>query len=152
MVPHFGQRTRGGGEEEGRDEQARAEVLAEAQAAGLSARDYASTLLCAVISDDLVAVAQLGDGLAVAAVLHQPDLARRFSDRVLGLAGGRLVFDSSSAEVDDETVAGLYRPALEALEAAEERAFFGMRASANSDACAFRRSLGRRSSSSSFQS
>ena len=59
------------------------------------------------------------DGLAVAAVLHQPDLARRFSDRILGLAGGRLVFDSSSAEVTDETVAGLYRPAVEALEAAE---------------------------------
>ena len=59
------------------------------------------------------------DGLAVAAVLHQPDLARRFSDRILGLAGGRLVFDSSSAEVTDETVARLYRPAVEALEAAE---------------------------------
>ncbi len=59
------------------------------------------------------------DGLAVAAVLHQPDLARRFSDRILGLAGGRLVFDSPAAEVDDETVAGLYRPALEALAASE---------------------------------
>ncbi len=59
------------------------------------------------------------DGLAVAAVLHQPDLARRFSDRILGLAGGSLVFDSPAAEVDDDTVAGLYRPALEALEAAE---------------------------------
>ncbi|NGN94329.1 ATP-binding cassette domain-containing protein [Nocardioides sp. KC13] len=59
------------------------------------------------------------DGLAVAAVLHQPNLARRFSDRILGLAGGRLVFDSRSAEVTDETVASLYRPALEALEAAE---------------------------------
>ncbi|MFD4324050.1 phosphonate ABC transporter ATP-binding protein [Nocardioides sp. NPDC058538] len=63
------------------------------------------------------------DGLAVAAVLHQPDLARRFSDRILGLAGGRLVFDSNSAEVTDETVAGLYRPALEALEAAEMREY-----------------------------
>lgn len=57
------------------------------------------------------------DGLAVAAVLHQPDLARRFSDRVLGLAGGRLVFDSPAAEVDDEMVAGLYRSAREPMAA-----------------------------------
>jgi phosphonate transport system ATP-binding protein len=66
------------------------------------------------------------DGLAVAAVLHQPDLARRFSDRILGLAGGRLVFDSS-AEVTDQDVAGLYRPALEALEAAEAAEVAAMR-------------------------
>jgi hypothetical protein len=49
-------------------EEARAEVLAEAQAAGLSPRAYASTLLCAAVTDDLVAVAQLGDGVAVAAL------------------------------------------------------------------------------------
>jgi hypothetical protein len=48
--------------------EARAEVLAEAQTAGVSARAYACTLLCAAISDDLVAVAQLGDGVAVAAL------------------------------------------------------------------------------------
>jgi hypothetical protein len=49
-------------------EEARAEVLAEAQAAGASPRAYASTLLCAAVADDLVAVAQLGDGVAVAAL------------------------------------------------------------------------------------
>ncbi|MEI7057186.1 ATP-binding cassette domain-containing protein [Nocardioides sp. CCNWLW239] len=67
------------------------------------------------------------DGLAVAAVLHQPDLARRYSDRILGLAGGRLAFDSSASEVTDETVANLYRPAVEALEAAERRPAAEMR-------------------------
>jgi hypothetical protein len=48
--------------------EARAEVLAEAQAAGHSPRAYASTLLCAAVGADLVAVAQLGDGVAAAAL------------------------------------------------------------------------------------
>jgi phosphonate transport system ATP-binding protein len=54
------------------------------------------------------------DGLAVAAVLHQPDLARRHSDRVVGLLGGRIVLDSPADTVDQAALDALYRPDLEA--------------------------------------
>ncbi|MBW0119660.1 phosphonate ABC transporter ATP-binding protein, partial [Pseudonocardia abyssalis] len=37
--------------------------------------------------------------LAVLAVLHQPDLARRHADRIVGLRGGRVVLDGAPAAV-----------------------------------------------------
>ncbi len=40
--------------------------------------------------------------------LHQPDVARRFADRVIGLERGRVAFDLAAAEVDDERLARLY--------------------------------------------
>ena len=46
--------------------------------------------------------------LAVLAVLHQPDLARRHADRILGMRDGRVVLDGSG----DLDVAGLYRHAV----------------------------------------
>ncbi|RZT62913.1 phosphonate ABC transporter ATP-binding protein [Leucobacter luti] len=48
------------------------------------------------------------EGLGVAAVLHQPQLARRYADRVIGLRGGRLVFDAAVPEIDDALLASLY--------------------------------------------
>ncbi|MCC6192187.1 MAG: protein phosphatase 2C domain-containing protein [Anaerolineales bacterium] len=48
--------------------QARQAVLIGAQAAGSSARAYATTLLCAAVWAEGFAVAQLGDGVAVAAL------------------------------------------------------------------------------------
>jgi phosphonate transport system ATP-binding protein len=48
------------------------------------------------------------DGIAVAAVLHQPDLARRHSDRVVGLTGGRITLDTASSELTDADVGALY--------------------------------------------
>jgi phosphonate transport system ATP-binding protein len=48
------------------------------------------------------------DGLAVLCVLHQPDLARRYADRILGLRRGRMVFDERPAKVRDEHVGALY--------------------------------------------
>jgi len=48
------------------------------------------------------------DGLAVAAVLHQPDLARRYADRIVGLQDGRLVFDVRPEELDEDRIAALY--------------------------------------------
>ena len=48
------------------------------------------------------------DGLAVLCVLHQPDLARRYADRVVGLRGGRVVFDEGPARIGERDVAGLY--------------------------------------------
>ncbi|KAM9867354.1 phosphonate ABC transporter ATP-binding protein [Leucobacter aridicollis] len=48
------------------------------------------------------------EGLGVAAVLHQPHLARAYADRVIGLRDGHLVFDYPVAELDDTELAALY--------------------------------------------
>lgn len=40
------------------------------------------------------------EGLAVLAVLHQPDLARRFAHRIVGLSEGRVVLDGSPSTAD----------------------------------------------------
>lgn len=50
------------------------------------------------------------DGIAVAAVLHQPDLARRHSDRVIGLLGGRISFDLPPADLAVQALDALYAP------------------------------------------
>lgn len=52
------------------------------------------------------------DGLAVAAVLHQPDLARRYADRVVGLTHGRVSLSGPPAELTDRDVEALYAPDL----------------------------------------
>jgi phosphonate transport system ATP-binding protein len=48
------------------------------------------------------------DGLAVATVLHQPDLARRHADRIVGLLRGRVVFDAAPSALSDDDIAKLY--------------------------------------------
>lgn len=48
-------------------------------------------------------------GLAVVVVLHQPEMALRFADRLAGLVGGRLGFDLPTAEVARERIDTLYR-------------------------------------------
>jgi phosphonate transport system ATP-binding protein len=49
------------------------------------------------------------NGLAVLCVLHQPDLAIRFADRIVGIARGKVVFDQPSTHVTSDQVAALYR-------------------------------------------
>jgi len=48
------------------------------------------------------------DGLAVLCVLHQPDLARRYADRIVGLRQGRMTFDETANKVPSRSVAALY--------------------------------------------
>jgi len=48
------------------------------------------------------------DGLAVVAVLHQPELARLYADRVVGVLDGAIVFDAPPQAVEQEAVAALY--------------------------------------------
>ena len=48
-------------------------------------------------------------GMAVVTVLHQPDLARWHSHRVIGMRDGVAVFDVPAAALDDAEVARLYR-------------------------------------------
>ncbi|SDG22043.1 phosphonate ABC transporter ATP-binding protein [Paraburkholderia phenazinium] len=48
------------------------------------------------------------DGLAVVCVLHQPDLATRYADRLVGLRSGQLEFDRPASAVSSQQIASLY--------------------------------------------
>jgi len=48
------------------------------------------------------------DGLAVICSLHQPDYARRYADRVLGLRAGRVVVDVAAADFGPDQENALY--------------------------------------------
>lgn len=48
------------------------------------------------------------DALAVAVVLHQPHLAHRHADRVVGLLQGRIAFDGRPGELEPEQIDALY--------------------------------------------
>ena len=50
------------------------------------------------------------DGMAVVAVLHQPDLARRHCDRIVGLTDGRITLRSARTSVTDVEIDALYAP------------------------------------------
>lgn len=39
---------------------------------------------------------------------HQPELARRFADRIIGLRGGRVMFDKAAVDVTSEDTSALY--------------------------------------------
>ena len=49
------------------------------------------------------------DGLAVVCVLHQPDLAKRYADRLVGLRRGHTVFDRPASAVAPREIAELYQ-------------------------------------------
>ena len=48
------------------------------------------------------------DGIAVLVVLHQPELAERYSDRIVGIRGGQMAFDLPVKQICGSDVAGLY--------------------------------------------
>jgi phosphonate transport system ATP-binding protein len=48
------------------------------------------------------------EGMAVLAVLHQPELARRYADRLLGLRKGVIAFADAPAQVSDSQIDSLY--------------------------------------------
>jgi phosphonate transport system ATP-binding protein len=48
------------------------------------------------------------DNLAVLCVLHQPELASRYADRVVGMRGGKLAFDIPARDMSSEAVRELY--------------------------------------------
>ncbi|HYB25447.1 MAG TPA: ATP-binding cassette domain-containing protein [Solirubrobacteraceae bacterium] len=49
------------------------------------------------------------DGLAVLTVLHQPELALRHSDRIVGMSLGTVMFDKLPAEVSHDEIDALYQ-------------------------------------------
>jgi phosphonate transport system ATP-binding protein len=53
------------------------------------------------------------DGLAVLTVLHQPDLALRYSDRIVGMKFGEVAFDRPPADVAREEIDALYAHELQ---------------------------------------
>lgn len=48
-------------------------------------------------------------GATVVFSSHQPELARRFAQRIVGMRAGRIVFDLPTTELDDEATVDLYR-------------------------------------------
>ncbi len=51
------------------------------------------------------------DGLTLIVSLHQVEFARKFADRIVGLQGGAVVFDSTPAELTSALAESLYRGA-----------------------------------------
>ena len=47
-------------------------------------------------------------GIGVLCVLHQPDLARRYADRLLGLRQGVIAFDDAPENIPDSAINALY--------------------------------------------
>ncbi|TCO45821.1 phosphonate ABC transporter ATP-binding protein [Actinocrispum wychmicini] len=62
-------------------------------------------------ADQVVSLLALlaAEGLAVLAVLHQPELARRYAHRIVGLDQGQVVFDRSPADLPQREIDSLYR-------------------------------------------
>jgi phosphonate transport system ATP-binding protein len=61
----------------------------------------------ALVMDTLRRIATAA-GLTVIANLHHVEYARRYADRVLGLRGGRLVFDGPPAALAEATLADIF--------------------------------------------
>lgn len=47
-------------------------------------------------------------GMTVICTLHQPEIARKYADRIIGLQRGKLVMDKPVGELDDEALTWLY--------------------------------------------
>ena len=76
-------------------------ILADEPVASLDPRAADSVL-------DLLADVSHNENLGVLVVLHQPDLARRYADRLVGFHDGRVAFDRPPAQVSDEEIDALY--------------------------------------------
>ena len=51
-------------------------------------------------------------GISAVVSLHQVDLAKKYGDRIIGLAGGRVVFDGLSGELSERQVDARYQSRL----------------------------------------
>jgi phosphonate transport system ATP-binding protein len=64
---------------------------------------YAAEVVLALLAE----IARV-DGLAVGCVLHQPELARKYADRIVGMADGEVVFERRPDDVSNHEVDRLY--------------------------------------------
>ena len=71
---------------------------------------------------DLLGALAHDDGLAVLAVLHQPGLARRCADRLVGMVDGKVVFDRKPYQVTVDEIDALYAGEREAAAEGEDPA------------------------------
>jgi phosphonate transport system ATP-binding protein len=76
-------------------------VLADEPVASLDPRAADSVLA-------LLAEVARSDGLAVLVVLHQPELARRYADRLVGFLDGDVRFDDRPDRIGDDEIDALY--------------------------------------------
>ena len=63
------------------------------------------------ISDSIMTLLwniKLQIGLTVICNLHQVDLALKYSDRIIGLSGGRIILDAKTKDVDEEYIRKIY--------------------------------------------
>ena len=63
------------------------------------------------ISDSIMTLLwniRLQIGLTVICNLHQVDLALKYSDRIIGLSGGRIILDAKTKDVDEEYIRKIY--------------------------------------------
>ncbi len=77
-------------------------ILADEPVASLDPRAAESVLA-------LLADVARKEGLGVLVVLHQPELARRYADRLVGFLDGEVRFDRPPDRVSEDEVAALYR-------------------------------------------
>ena len=78
-------------------------ILADEPVASLDPRAADSVLA-------LLADVAKSENLGVLVVLHQPELARRYADRLVGFFDGRVNFDRAPSQVSDDEVEALYPP------------------------------------------
>lgn len=76
-------------------------ILADEPVASLDPRAADSVL-------SLLADVARNENLGVLVVLHQPELARRYADRLVGFLDGRVLFDRTPSLVSDEEIDSLY--------------------------------------------
>jgi phosphonate transport system ATP-binding protein len=61
-------------------------------------------------------------GITTVVNLHFLDLARRYGDRIIGMRGGKVVFDGTGAEADDEVFERIYSRSLTADDVIDKQA------------------------------
>jgi phosphonate transport system ATP-binding protein len=78
---------------------------------------------------DLISDIAKRDGLTVVMSLHQLDVARKYADRIIALAGGVVTFDGPPSQLDDAVIERVFKKPVRLLE--EEDAKEAAKASAN---------------------
>jgi phosphonate transport system ATP-binding protein len=48
------------------------------------------------------------EGIPVIVNMHDVELARRFADRIVGMSGGRVVYDGDGSGLDDTVLKSIY--------------------------------------------
>jgi phosphonate transport system ATP-binding protein len=76
-------------------------ILADEPVASLDPRAAESVM-------SLLADVAKNENLGVMVVLHQPELARRYADRLVGFLDGTVAFDRPPRDVSDEQIDSLY--------------------------------------------